>query len=198
MLRLFSFFGFSPRTPLAGFQNQFFPTQQPDYNGLVARIAFLLEQGRRTTVRTTNAILRASYWEVGQQIVEYEQGGQPRAEYGEELLEQLGRDPTARFDRGFGWRNLFSMRTFYLGWEILTPIIPSAGLIQTRNASEEHSRWRFWFVWEEVARRVGTINHACARFASGGRLGIEFESVLALGVVPEHGLLLLADQGKGG
>ena len=44
-----------------------------DYDGLLSRVSALLEQGRRSTVRTTNAILAATYWEVGRQIVEYEQ-----------------------------------------------------------------------------------------------------------------------------
>jgi predicted nuclease of restriction endonuclease-like (RecB) superfamily len=94
------------------------PAGNADYDGLLSRISTLLEQGRRSTVRTTNAILTATYWEVGRQIVEYEQGGQARAVYGEELLKQLGQDLTTRYGRGFGWRNLFRMRTFYQGWEI--------------------------------------------------------------------------------
>jgi predicted nuclease of restriction endonuclease-like (RecB) superfamily len=89
-----------------------------DYDGLLSRIERLLEQGRRSTVRSVNAILAATYWEVGRQIVEYEQGGRARAEYGEELLKRLGLDLAARYGRGFGWRNLFRMRAFYLGWEI--------------------------------------------------------------------------------
>ena len=93
-------------------------TGQPDYDGLLARIATLLEQGRRATVRTTNAILTATYWEVGRQIVEYEQGGQARAEYGEELLKRLAKDLTGSSGRGFSERNLEYMRRLYLGWEI--------------------------------------------------------------------------------
>jgi predicted nuclease of restriction endonuclease-like (RecB) superfamily len=89
-----------------------------DYDGLVARISSLLEQGWQATVRTSNAILSATYWEVGRHIVDFEQGGKEKAEYGEVLLKRLGQDLTARYGRGFGWRNLFSMRNFYLGWEI--------------------------------------------------------------------------------
>jgi hypothetical protein len=60
-----------------------------------------------------------SYCEVGRRIVEFEQEGQAHAVYGEELLKMLGSDLTGRFGRGFSWRNLYSMRNFYLGWEIL-------------------------------------------------------------------------------
>jgi predicted nuclease of restriction endonuclease-like (RecB) superfamily len=94
-----------------------------DYDGLLSRVSQLLEQGRRSAVRSVNVILAATYWQVGGQIVEHEQGGEARAEYGEELLKRLGTDLTLRFGRGFGWRNLFSMRNFYLGWE-LVPTAP--------------------------------------------------------------------------
>jgi predicted nuclease of restriction endonuclease-like (RecB) superfamily len=99
------------------------------YDGLLARVAALLEQGRRATVRTTNAILAATYWELGRQIVEYEQGGKAKAEYGEVLLKRLGRDLFSRFGRGFGWRNLFRMRAFFLAWEIRQTV---SGTFQAR------------------------------------------------------------------
>jgi len=89
-----------------------------DYGRLVADISGLLEQARRTTVRVVNNILTSTYWEIGNRIVEFEQGGKARAEYGEALLQHLGSDLTARFGRGFSGRNLLKMRAFYLGWEI--------------------------------------------------------------------------------
>lgn len=88
------------------------------YSRLVSGISGLLDQARRATVRTLNSFLTATYWEIGRRIVEYEQGGKERAKYGEELLQRLGCDLTARFGRGFSDRNLLKMRAFYLGWEI--------------------------------------------------------------------------------
>src|SRR5579872_2025311 len=88
------------------------------YDGLLARVASLLEQARRTVVRTTNAVLTATYWEVGRQIVEFEQGGRERAEYGEGIVDRLAHDLTARCGRGFSRRNVFQMKLFNLGWEI--------------------------------------------------------------------------------
>lgn len=90
----------------------------PLYSALVSDISGLLEQARRTTVRAVNGILTATYWEIGRRIVEFEQGGKERAEYGKELLQRLGRDLTDRFGRGFSDRNLLKMRSFYLGWGI--------------------------------------------------------------------------------
>jgi predicted nuclease of restriction endonuclease-like (RecB) superfamily len=86
----------------------------------------LLVQSRRTAARSVNGILTSTYWEIGRQIVEYEQGGKLHALYGGELLKRLGADLAARYGRGFAWRNLYSMRNFYLDWEILQT--PSAKL----------------------------------------------------------------------
>lgn len=89
-----------------------------EYEGLMGGIAQLLEQSRRTTARAINNILTGTYWEIGRRIVEFEQGGKARAEYGTELLKRLGNDLTGRFGRGFSERNLRQMRTFHQGWEI--------------------------------------------------------------------------------
>jgi predicted nuclease of restriction endonuclease-like (RecB) superfamily len=58
--------------------------------------------------------MTATYWEMGRRIVDFEQKGERRAGYGEELLVRLSLDLTARFGRGFGRRNLQDMRAFYL------------------------------------------------------------------------------------
>jgi predicted nuclease of restriction endonuclease-like (RecB) superfamily len=55
-----------------------------------------------------------TYWQVGQQIVEFEQGGQAKAEYGTGLISRLAKDLTLRHGRGFSRSNLFFMRQFYL------------------------------------------------------------------------------------
>jgi predicted nuclease of restriction endonuclease-like (RecB) superfamily len=94
------------------------PSGPGEYGGLVTGIADLLEQARRGAARAVNSILTATYWEIGRRIVEFEQGGEARAEYGEELLKRLAEDLTARFGRGFSRSNLQQMRLFYLGWQI--------------------------------------------------------------------------------
>ncbi len=88
------------------------------YGQLVSDISVLLEQARRGAARSVNAILTATYWEIGQRIVEHEQGGKSKAGYGDELLIQLSTDLAAQHGRGFSSRNLRQMRTFYLDWEI--------------------------------------------------------------------------------
>src|SRR6266436_1194701 len=85
-----------------------------EYGGLIGGIAELLEAARRTAARTLTALMTAAYWEIGRRIVEFEQGGEKRAEYGEGLLARLADDLTARFGRGFSRQNLQRFRLFYL------------------------------------------------------------------------------------
>jgi len=87
-----------------------------DYAGVHGGIVTLLEEARRAAARSVNALMTASYWEIGRRIVEYEQGGKERAEYGSALIKRLSADLTARFGRGFGLFNLQQMRSFYLAW----------------------------------------------------------------------------------
>jgi hypothetical protein len=63
-----------------------------------------------------NATMTAVYWSIGRRIVLEEQRGAQRAEYGEELIEQLAGRLTARFGRGFSTTNLKQMRSFYLAY----------------------------------------------------------------------------------
>jgi hypothetical protein len=91
-------------------------TIQPNYDGLVGDIAELLAAARRTSARAVNALMTATYWEIGRRIVEFEQGGAERAKYGSELLDRLSADLSARFGRGFSRFNLARFRQFYVAF----------------------------------------------------------------------------------
>ena len=86
------------------------------YEAVLTEVASILEEARREAARSVNAVATATYWLVGWRIVEHEQEGKERARYGERLIERLSRDLTARFGRGFGRRNLFQMKAFYLAY----------------------------------------------------------------------------------
>jgi predicted nuclease of restriction endonuclease-like (RecB) superfamily len=83
------------------------------YKSILGDVACVIEAARWPAARSVNSILTAAYWLIGRRIVEYEQGGDARAAYGEELIEQLAKDLSAKFGRGFGKSNLFDMRAFY-------------------------------------------------------------------------------------
>ena len=84
-----------------------------DYKGVHADIVSILESSRRAAARSVNALMTATYWEIGRRVVEFEQGGENRAAYGQALLVRLSGDLTKRFGRGFGVDNLELMRLFY-------------------------------------------------------------------------------------
>lgn len=86
------------------------------YAGVHGGIVDLLNAARQATARSVNALMTASYWDIGRRIVEAEQKGRRRAGYGEQLMERLSADLTARFGRGFGVNNLESMRRFFLAY----------------------------------------------------------------------------------
>lgn len=79
-------------------------------------IAELLNIARAKAYHTVNSIMVETYWKIGQRIVEEEQGGASRAEYGTKLIENLSRYLTDTFGKGFSEANLKSMRSFYIAY----------------------------------------------------------------------------------
>lgn len=88
------------------------------YQAIHVGIVDLLQAARTQAARSVNALMTASYWEIGRRIVEAEQKGKRRAGYGEQLIERLSADLSAEFGRGFSRQNLQQMRSFYLNWPI--------------------------------------------------------------------------------
>ena len=88
-----------------------------EYNQLLDDIGLTIEQARQNAVRAVNTELVKANWEIGRHIVEYEQNGQERAEYGSELLARLSKDLRQRYGKGFGRRNILDMRRFYLSYQ---------------------------------------------------------------------------------
>lgn len=84
-----------------------------NYDQLISNIGQLIELGRKRAVGAVNTVLVQTYWLIGKYIVEYEQEGKKRAEYGGELLVRLSKDLSHRYGRGFSVDNLELMRKFY-------------------------------------------------------------------------------------
>ncbi len=89
---------------------------QPKYSDLISQIGGLLEKGREQVGQSVNTILVKTYWLIGRHIVEFEQGGKEKAEYGSFLFEQLSKDLTRLYGRGFSRSNLLYMRKLYLSF----------------------------------------------------------------------------------
>lgn len=86
------------------------------YDVLVSTIGQIWEDGRRIAARAVSRALIATYWQIGRYIVDYEQGGQVKAEYGTELLSRLSGDLTSRFGKGFSHSNIIYIRKLYLAY----------------------------------------------------------------------------------
>lgn len=88
--------------------------EQSKYSSLINEIGSLLQKGREQATQSVNTILVQTYWLVGKHIVEFEQGGKEKAEYGSFLFEQLSKDLTKLYGKGFSRSNLLYMRKLYL------------------------------------------------------------------------------------
>lgn len=86
----------------------------PEYRDLLQHVGETLENGRAKAAAAVNSAAVGTYWTIGQYIVEYEQAGSIKAEYGAELLKRLSRDLTDLYGKGFSHSNLVYMRKLYL------------------------------------------------------------------------------------
>jgi predicted nuclease of restriction endonuclease-like (RecB) superfamily len=112
------------------------------YEQLLSTISSTYEAGRVRAVNAVNAELVRTYWIIGQYIVEFEQAGMQKADYGKGLLEQLSRDLTLQHGRGFSRSNLIRFRQFYLIYPICATVSHVLGwshiveLLKIENALE--------------------------------------------------------------
>ncbi|MBI1968487.1 DUF1016 domain-containing protein [Candidatus Woesearchaeota archaeon] len=93
------------------------PERNKGYKTLLTSIGAILEQGRKNAYRAVNTALLKTYWEIGKQMIEFEQQGKERAGYGSTLLDHLSKDLTVQYGKGFSRRNILDMRRFYLGYK---------------------------------------------------------------------------------
>ena len=83
------------------------------FDTLYNTINHIIEEARNTVYRTANFTMVQAYWNIGKTIVEEEQNGQERAEYGQELIKQLSKKLTKKHGKGFNTTNLWYIRQFY-------------------------------------------------------------------------------------
>ena len=120
-----------------------------EYDGLFDEVAQILETARHTAARAVNAVLTQTYWEIGRRIVANEELHTRQDRYGEILVEKLAKDLTKQFGRGFGRRNVFQMRAFYLAYR---------SKVQTLSAQS------FPLSWSHYVRLLSVENRAAREF----------------------------------
>jgi len=90
--------------------------QDKEYVSLVSHISELWQEARTKAISAVNTSLLEASWITGRYIVEFEQGGNHRAKYGDQLLVNLSKDLTRTNGRGFSRSNLTYMRKFYVAF----------------------------------------------------------------------------------
>lgn len=96
--------------------------KQAIYQKLVDTIGTTIESARLRAIQVVNNELLKANWEIGKFIVEYEQQGNEKAEYGSSLLANLAKDLKTRFGKGFSKSNIYLMRQFYLKYQIFQSV----------------------------------------------------------------------------
>lgn len=86
---------------------------------IYSRVREILETARSSAYRAVNFAMVQAYWHIGREIVEGEQRGKQRAEYGAALIEELSKRLTMEYGQGFNRTNLWYMKQFYLAFKNL-------------------------------------------------------------------------------
>ena len=113
------------------------------YETLLAAIGLTIETARQNAVKAINTELVKANWEIGRHIVEFEQQGKERAEYGSDLLTRLSKDLAQQYGKGFGRRNILDMRRFYLAfqkWRTVSAKLSWSHYIALIGISDDNAR----------------------------------------------------------
>ncbi len=116
---------------------------KPNYKRLLADIGLAIETARQNAVKAVNTQLVKANWEIGRHIIEFEQQGNERAEYGTDLLSRLSKDLKLRYGKGFGRRNILDMRRFYLAfskWQTVSAKLSWSHYISLISITDEAER----------------------------------------------------------
>ena len=140
---------------------------QQDVENLYVGIRKILANARQRAYSAVNFAMVESYWLIGQQIVEHEQHGEARADYGKGLLKELARRLTVDFGKGFDERELRKMRQFYQVFKIRDTLRPELTWSHYRRLiSVENEQARIWYmneaadsVWStrQMDRQISTL-----------------------------------------
>lgn len=140
---------------------------------LAKRIEALVVEARQKIASTVNVAMVYTYFEVGRYIIEDEQGGKLRAEYGKGILKGVSARLTASLGKGWSVENLTAMRKFYVlysksvtsGYDIQETEIPTTGLeIQIENRNHRLRNHQFVLTWSHYLILTHVSNPEARRF----------------------------------
>lgn len=120
---------------------------------LLSNLRGLIQEARERVVRVVDAVQVQTCWEIGRHIVEFEQGGSARADYGTRLLSTLASSLAAEFGRGFDVWNLRYMRLFYKAFPIRDALRPELSWTHYRTLLRvEGESARQWYMQEAASQ----------------------------------------------
>jgi len=134
-------------------------TTDSGYQSLLGHISQVYTTGQLRAHQAVNSVITETYWQIGRDIVEFEQGGEARADYGKALLATLSRDLTLRHGKGFSRSNVVRIRQFYLAypigatashqlsWSVVVELLKIDDLLE-RSFYEQQSTREKWTVRE--------------------------------------------------
>ncbi len=170
--------------------------QNGGIDDLYAQNKSILEQSRASAYKAVNSAIVQAYWAIGQVIIENEQKGNTRAEYGKHILSELSAKLTQEFGKGFDERNLRHMRNFYLVFPIWNAVRTELSWTHYRSLLRvEDEAVRKWYMEESIAetwssrqldRQISTFYYE-RLLASREKLPVKQEAAEKLAkVVPEE------------
>ena len=128
--------------------------------GFVQEIKQIIQEGRTAAYSAVNAAMITTYWRVGKRIVEEEQGGKERADYGKALIKTLAKELALEYGDGFSERYLRSFRQFYLVapnyeiWKSRFPNLTWTHVFRTLRVGDENAiRWYL----ENASRQMWSV-----------------------------------------
>ncbi|WP_428228843.1 PDDEXK nuclease domain-containing protein [Flavobacterium sp.] len=104
------------------------------------QVAELLQNARQQVLRTVNSTMTITYFEIGRIIIEEEQNGKDRAEYGKQLLKDLSKQLTKEFGRGFSIDNLENMRKLFLTFSKSETLSRILQIQKNQSVTEEFNK----------------------------------------------------------
>ena len=112
----------------------------------INEIKTILKNARQKAYTAVNSAMVEAYWKIGRRIVEEEQSGRERAEYGKEIIKNLSKELTEEFGKGFGERNIRNIRQFYVlfsdyeKWKSLISKLTWTHIQKVLRVSDENAR----------------------------------------------------------
>jgi len=170
-------------------------SEQATMEDLIGQLRTLIHHARQQALRAVDIVQVRTYWEIGRHIVEYEQGGADKAQYGAKLIPILAERLMTEFGKGFDERNLRYQRAFYQAFPIWNAVRSELSWTHYRTllrVEDQHARE--WYMAEAAAqnwssraldRQIGSLYYE-RLLASQDRKSVRIEADENVTALEQH------------